>query len=57
MKSAVCECGHEEVGATDKDVMTKIESHIRNEHPERESDVKKMLKTAEKTIQDAVASM
>ena len=57
MKAATCECGHEEAGATEKDVMTKMESHMRNEHPALASDMKKMLKKSEKTMRDAVASM
>ncbi len=56
MKSALCECGHEEVGATEKEVMTRMESHMRNEHPEQEADMKKMMKQAEKTMQDTVPS-
>jgi hypothetical protein len=57
MKIATCECSHEETGSTEKDAMTKMESHIRNEHPDRAKDVKKMLKTAEKTMREVVSTM
>ena len=57
MKTMTCECGHEESGATEKDAMTKMESHIRNEHPDRSADAKKMLKKAAATVKDAVPSM
>jgi hypothetical protein len=58
MKTVTCECGHEETGSTEKDAMTKMESHIRNDHPERsDADMKKMLKKAGKTMKDAVSAM
>jgi predicted small metal-binding protein len=57
MKTVTCECGHEESGSTEKDAMTKMESHMRNDHPERASDIKKMMKRAEKTVKDAVPVM
>jgi|GEM_PF-3617870 hypothetical protein len=57
MKTVTCECRHEETGSTEKDAMTKMESHIRNEHPDRSADVKKMLKKAAGTMKDAVPTM
>jgi hypothetical protein len=57
MKNVTCECGHEETGSTEKDAMTKMESHIRNEHPDRSADTKKMLKKAAGTMKDAVPAM
>lgn len=53
MKSATCECGHQEIGSTDKDVMNKMQSHMHNAHADRSSDMKKMMKDAEKTITEA----
>jgi hypothetical protein len=57
MKTMKCECGHEETGSTDKDAMTKMQSHIHNDHPDRSTDAKKILKKAEKTVKDAVPTM
>ena len=51
MKTITCECGHTESGASEKDVLTKMTSHIHNEHGDRsEGDMKKMLRAAEKTM-------
>lgn len=51
MKIATCpECGFVENGSSDKDVMSKMESHISNEHPE--GDAKKMMKSAERSLAD-----
>lgn len=52
MKTITCECGHTETGPTEKDLMTKMESHIRNAHPDWVPDMKKKLSVAEKTIVD-----
>jgi hypothetical protein len=34
--------------------MSKMESHLKNDHPDRSSDHKKMMNKARQTIQDAV---
>jgi predicted small metal-binding protein len=58
MRTVTCECGHEATGSTEKDAMTKMESHMRNDHPEKSSsEIKKMMKAAEKTVKEGVASM
>ena len=58
MKTVTCQCGYEATGSTEKDAMTKMESHIQNDHPGKSSaEIKKMMKTAEKTVKEGVASM
>ncbi len=53
MKTATCECSHQETGSTDKDVMNKMQSHMHNDHADRSADMKKMMKDAEKTIEES----
>lgn len=52
MKSMTCECGHAEQGATENLVLSRMESHIKNQHPERDS--KKMLTHARKSVTEVV---
>jgi predicted small metal-binding protein len=51
MKTVTCECGHEETGSSENDVITRMESHIADEHSD--ADKKKMLKSAERTMREA----
>ncbi len=54
MKTMTCECGHVEQGSSENDVVSKMESHLKNDHPDQISEHKKMMNTARKTIQDVV---
>ena len=54
MKTATCECGHQETGATEKDAMNKLQSHMHNAHGGRSADVKRMMKQARHSLRDAV---
>jgi len=43
-----------EQGGAENDVASKMESHIKNDHPDRSADHKKMMHEAHKTLEDAV---
>ncbi len=54
MKTMTCECGHVVQGSSENDAASKMQSHIKNDHPDRSRDHKKMMHEAEKTLTDAV---
>jgi predicted small metal-binding protein len=56
MKTMTCECGFVAQGASENDVVSKMQSHIHNDHADRSSEHKKMLNDAKKTMQDGVAA-
>ena len=47
-----CTCGHQDMGTTDQDVTSKLESHMHNEHSERGREIKRMMQKAKQTIQE-----
>ncbi len=50
MKTMTCTCGHQEMGTTDQDVTSKMESHIANEHSDDPRGTKRLLEKAKMTV-------
>lgn len=50
MKTMTCTCGHQEMGTTDQDVTSKMESHIANEHSDDVRGTKRLLEKAKQTV-------
>jgi len=48
-----CECGYVVRGESDGDVLSIMESHIKNDHADRKADHEKMLNSAKKTLMEA----
>lgn len=53
MKKMTCECGYVAQGASDNDIESKMESHMKNGHADREVEHKKMMGDAKKTLMEA----
>lgn len=52
MQTMTCECGSVVSGASENDVVSKMQSHLHNDHADRAGDHKKMMHEAKKTLDE-----